>query len=202
MDTHSQSHVCSGGHRHTQRYTCSGIHICRSTPRETGKPRDRQTHATQTDRHTQSNRVTCYADRHTPPHIFGSVLPWFLATTRVPALITEAALSRSRRPASSSNAKPFSSPLHPDSPPAPRPAGPRPHPRQAVGAVPGAPVPTACLLSAPGPEDPWKLRKLSEIRNPSSCPAQHPTPSPQALELQHSTQAGSSLTASFLGSNP
>lgn len=190
-DTHAQTHTRAAAHPQTH----------------SGKPRDRQTGAA--DKRTHTNRGACYADKRTP-HSLGSVPPWFLATTRVTAPIIEAALSRPRRPAPSPDEKPFSSPLHPASPPAPWPAGAPTSPSpgsesRAVSvkpAIPGAPVPTASLLSAPGPEDPRKLRKLSEIGNTSSCPAQHPTPSPQALELQHSTQAGSSLTASFLGSNP
>lgn len=113
----------SGGHRHTQRYTCSDAHTRRSTPTDTLRQSQRQTDTCYPDKQTYTNRATCYADKRTPPRILGSVLPWFLATTRVTAPITEAALSRPRRPAPSPNAKPFSSPLHPASSPAPWSAG-------------------------------------------------------------------------------
>ena len=115
MDTHSQSHVCSGGHRHTQR--CSDIHIRRSTPRETVRQAQRQTdthnqtwsHAMQTNTHTLTSLAQSYLGSSPPP---GSLPP----SQKLPYPGLEAQPPPQMQ-------SPFSSPLHPGSPPAPRPAG-------------------------------------------------------------------------------
>ena len=190
-DTHAQTHTHAEAHPQTH----------------SGKSRDRQTRATQTNRHTRTGPHAV----QTNAHPLTSLAQSYLGSSPPPGSLPPSqklpypGLDAQPPPQMQS---PFPVPSILPLPLLPGLQGPQPHPHQAVGAVsvkpaiPGAPVPTASLLSALGPEDPWKLRKLSEIQNPSSCPAWHPTPSPQALELQHSTQAGSSLTASFLGSNP
>ena len=139
-------------HRDAQTYTYAEAHL----ERQSGKPRDRHTHT------IKHGHMLC-RQTHTPSHLW-------LSPTSVPRHHQghcphhRSCLIQASKPSLLPKCKAlFPVPSILALPLLPGLQGPRPYPRQAVGAVPGAPVPIACLLSAPGPEDPWKLRKLSEI---------------------------------------